>query len=383
MFTKYEVQAYVDSMQSAYLIETKQWQEALDKLLNSKALYQKIMEYRDSIEAVIYQEKIAELDTFIRLCCTNLKMQSSQKAEKDFEGKKKALQSKVAQAYQEMKQEKISNIEHIAVGSKRIPLKSERLKQTFKKIETQTNALEELEKSLDPSGQDQAKIGELIKGYLKLVDIIDDAQSVIKKEKAEESKTSEQSGQLYNILIIYTQRLKIKASVDRNLLQAKQLQHKFSVDLLFIPKSQQDHQTNIRAQNVIRFYEKAIKAQKQLMNIEKEIHVQGPSSDGASSSLDPLALLQSEFQEKYQQIHIYYFCALHYVQEQQSQGTRQAMIILQGCVYKIEEAIEFVNTNGLKSAKVQSMVEELQKVMLAKVKYALCKTMAKHLSNKN
>jgi hypothetical protein len=35
------------------------------------------------------------------------------------------------------------------------------------------------------------------------------------------------------------------------------------------------------------------------MNIEKEVSVQGPSSDGAGSSLDPLALLQSEFQEKY------------------------------------------------------------------------------------
>ena len=106
-----------------------------------------------------------------------------------------------------MKQEKISNIEHISVGSKKIPLKSERLKQAFKRIESQTNELEQLEKSLDATGQDatnQQKIGELIKGYLILVDIIDDTQSVIKKEKAEESKTSEQSGQLYNILIIYT-----------------------------------------------------------------------------------------------------------------------------------------------------------------------------------
>ena len=213
-------------MQAAYLIEVKNWQEALDKLLNSKAIYQKIMQFRDSIEAVIYQEKIAELDTFIRLCCTNLKMQSSQKAEKDFEGKKSKLQDQVAQAYQDMKQEKITNIEHIAVGSKRIPLKSERLKQTFKKIESHTNSMEELEKSLDSKKKkqqenQQTKIGELIKGYLKLVDIIDDAQSVIKKEKAEESKKSEQSGQLYNILIIYTQKLKIKASVDRNLLQAR------------------------------------------------------------------------------------------------------------------------------------------------------------------
>lgn len=88
LFTKYEVQAYVDSMQSAYLIEAKQWREALDKLLNAKAIYQKIMQFRDSIEAVIYQEKISELDTFIRLCCTSLKMQSAQAAEQDFEAKK-------------------------------------------------------------------------------------------------------------------------------------------------------------------------------------------------------------------------------------------------------------------------------------------------------
>lgn len=74
LFTKYEVQAYVAGMQAAYLIEIKKWAEALDKLLNSKAIYQKIMQFRDSIEAVIYHEKIAELDTFIRLCCTNLKM---------------------------------------------------------------------------------------------------------------------------------------------------------------------------------------------------------------------------------------------------------------------------------------------------------------------
>lgn len=58
------------------------------------------------------------------------------------------------------------------------------------------------------------------------------------------------------------------------------------------------------------------------------------------------------------------------------------MVILQGCIYKIEEAIEFVQTNGLKSTKVQQMASELQNKMLVKVKYALCKSLAKHLSNK-
>lgn len=41
-FSKYEILAYVESMQAAYLIEAKKWQEALDSLLNSKIIVQKI-----------------------------------------------------------------------------------------------------------------------------------------------------------------------------------------------------------------------------------------------------------------------------------------------------------------------------------------------------
>ena len=36
------------------------------------------------------------------------------------------------------------------------------------------------------------------------MNILDDAQVIIKKEKAEESKKSEQSGQLFNTLVQYT-----------------------------------------------------------------------------------------------------------------------------------------------------------------------------------
>jgi len=60
--------------------------------------------------------------------------------------------------------------------------------------------------------------GTQIKNYLNLVNILEDAALVIKKEKAEESKKSEQSGQLYNILLSYVQRLKQQSSIERNLL---------------------------------------------------------------------------------------------------------------------------------------------------------------------
>jgi len=45
--------------------------------MRSKVIYQKISEFKDSLEAVIYDERIGQLDTFIRLCCSNLSLSSS------------------------------------------------------------------------------------------------------------------------------------------------------------------------------------------------------------------------------------------------------------------------------------------------------------------
>lgn len=44
----------------------------------------------------------------------------------------------------------------------------------------------------------------MIKSYLKLADMLDETQAVIKKDKTEEAKKSEQSGSLYNLLHLYT-----------------------------------------------------------------------------------------------------------------------------------------------------------------------------------
>ena len=42
--------------------------------MKSKVIYSKISEVKDSLEAVIYDERIGQLDTFIRLCCSNLSL---------------------------------------------------------------------------------------------------------------------------------------------------------------------------------------------------------------------------------------------------------------------------------------------------------------------
>lgn len=100
--------------------------------MKAKVIYSRVASYKDSLEAVIYQEKINQLDTFIRLCCMNLKMASSEQQEKKVND---SLSGKIDKAHLETRAEKIENIEEVVYNGKSIPLKSDRLKQVFKRIE--------------------------------------------------------------------------------------------------------------------------------------------------------------------------------------------------------------------------------------------------------
>jgi len=120
---------------------------------------------------------------------------------------------------------------------------------------------------------------------------LEDAALVTKKEKTEESKKSEQSGQLYNILLSYVQKLKLQSSIERNLLQAKSLSKKIEIDQLF---SNTKLKSELRPQNVVRFYEKVLKAQRSIINMEKDL-------------IDPFKQLEYEFYEKLYNTTIKYY----------------------------------------------------------------------------
>jgi len=165
------------------------------------------------------------------------------------------------------------------------------------------------------------------------VNVLDDAQVVIKKEKAEESKKSEASGQLFNILISYTNRLKMNAGIERNLLQASQLAKKIDLSSLFHGGSQQNNRLKqeLRPQNIVRFYEKALKSMRSIVNMEKD-------------ALDPAKAMEIEFQEKLYSTYIRYYIALHYANEKKYQ---ECYVLLAHCSTQIEETIELAQRNGL------------------------------------
>lgn len=222
-FQQVEIEAYVAHIQAVYQIESKDYEGALDNLLKSKIIYQKISEFKDTLEEIIYKEKVNQLDTLIRQCAFSLKgtsATSTDGGDKVISGmvasypKKKELEEQVVKVKSQTKREQIENIQEISYNNKIIPLKTEKLRGVFKRVETLMQDIQDYNQT--PSESFEA--GHQIKNYLQLVNFLEDAAMVIKKEKAEESKKSEQSGQLYNILLSYVQKLKLQSALERNLL---------------------------------------------------------------------------------------------------------------------------------------------------------------------
>ena len=61
---------------------------------------------------------------------------------------------------------------------------------------------------------------------------------------------------------------------------------------------------NVSAKTIIRFHEKAMKSQRQMVSLEKEV------SQISTGDIDPMNLLRSEFFEKLQQLDIHFYAAV-------------------------------------------------------------------------
>ncbi len=80
-------------MSAVYLMEVKDYKSALDNLIRTKIIYEKISGYKDTLEAIIYRERVNQIDTLLRLCSFHLKGISSSIGSAEDETKQ--LQSQV------------------------------------------------------------------------------------------------------------------------------------------------------------------------------------------------------------------------------------------------------------------------------------------------
>ena len=135
-------------MNAIYQLECKDYQGALDNLLRSKIIYQKISSFKDTLEEVIYKEKVGQIDTLIRQCAFSLKTAGiSSDGDKVIANmvsaypQKRDLEEQVARTKSQAKREQIESMEEISYNNKIIPLKTEKLKQVFKRVQSQMHEI--------------------------------------------------------------------------------------------------------------------------------------------------------------------------------------------------------------------------------------------------
>jgi hypothetical protein len=91
--------------------------------------------------------------------------------------------------------------------------------------------------------------------------------------------------------------------------------------------------SELRPQNVVRFYEKALKAQRSIINLEKD-------------AMDPLRALEYEFSERLCTTQIRFFIGLHYANDRQY---REALLVLSRVASDVETTIDFAQKSKLDS----------------------------------
>jgi hypothetical protein len=124
-------------------MEIKDYKSALDNLIKSKIIYEKISQFKDTLEAIIYKEKIGQIDTLLRLCTFNLKgMMSAGDEDKAINNliqnypEKKGIEEQISKVKSETKREQIEKIDEITYNNKSVPLKTEKLKTIFRRVES-------------------------------------------------------------------------------------------------------------------------------------------------------------------------------------------------------------------------------------------------------
>jgi len=128
-----EAEAYLANMKAHLDLEYNRFEEAFDSLLKVKIIYKNLAKSKDSLEAAIYEEKIAQVEPLLRLCSYNIQnrtgqdMSSLDVLENEY-NKRESLDEKVANSIVGTRKVNLENITTITYQGKAIPLKTPKLK---------------------------------------------------------------------------------------------------------------------------------------------------------------------------------------------------------------------------------------------------------------
>ena len=296
--TQLEAEAYYDYIYSNFLIFKSKFSEALNLLIKASSIYAKISELKDSFESITYKDKITNINTSIRLCKYNL---STSKDiifdEEEFMKNVNVEDIELSKQFEEIKKKNIeSNASkpdqyEIKYHGMNIPIKNEKLKDMFIK-------LEELSKKIEKEENLTKKIALFQDYYNK----IDEMVKIVKKEKSEETtQQAENFSKIYGKILSYIEHLRLRKYIEKNLSFIKDYTKDFeNLDMITLLFDKENLKLRVKPQEIIKLFDNLLEYQGQLISLEKE-------------NPDQTYLIDLNYKEKVYNLFKVFYAGLFYV----------------------------------------------------------------------
>lgn len=257
--TVLESDAYYNTLQANYYVYVRNYTGALECYRNAKSIYSSIISKKDSIEAIVYKDRLAYLQMQVRLCEYNLK--SHGEKEDVFYGETMDIETMESNLLEDTRSETskpTTEQYEVKYHGTTIPIKNEHLKSKYLKIN-------ELLQRVDEES-DLAKKQNIFSDVFNLAD---DCIKIIKSEKAKEG-TGDNIQKILQKLINYTQHNKIVFHIQKTFIYIDDYKQDFNEKAIANIIEKDNVKLRAKPQDMIKLYDNLLQYYEQLSSLERE-----------------------------------------------------------------------------------------------------------------
>ena len=258
-----EAQAYKSVMQGNLELECQHWEAARDSFLNAQAVYLKLNDVVDSIEAVGIQQKLTHIQPMIKYCLHQIghEISTEELLELKFSNSPEAqlLNSQIESLLAEARKQRIESVGQITIKGKSYIIKNEKAKIALQKAEEVFIAMEKTDDKLE--------------FYTEAFGYYDEACRYIKKER-DERNTAGDVGEasVWGSLLEFIQELKSNRTIERNLELAKIAEQKFEDETDVVLKG---GKSKGKPAEIVKVYDVVLNSMKIDEDSEKKAYLRG------------------------------------------------------------------------------------------------------------
>jgi hypothetical protein len=251
-----------------------------------------------------------------------------------------------------------------------IPIKNEKLKFSFAKVNDISNKIEH-----------ETDLSKKVNMFTDIFNLIDEIVKIIKKDKSEENQQTESNSilylfskyifldfsKIYSKLLNYVQNLRLKKYIDKNLTYIKDYSQDLnSMNVLSDIIEKDNVKLRVKPQEMIKLYDNLLEYENQLINLEKE-------------NPDQSYIIDLNFRNKVYSVSKIFYVGLFYLLNKKYEDV---YTIMHHILEKIKEINEFFENHNLSSIsllrELHSFIENLENL----VRFIISKSYVKMAKDK-